>query len=137
MVHFKKSYQFGKKQEVIVLPIIREFFDDPTIRPTEGRYCKYDFESENVNFELKSRTNEFNKYPTTMITCNKLSVVDSKRLILLFSFTDGLYFCESNLPLFASFERKQFSRAGLDWDEKEHIYIPIEHLTLIRGYNPL
>ena len=134
MVHWKKSYQFGKKQEVIVLPIIREFFDDPTIRPTEGRYCKYDFESENVNFELKSRTNEFNKYPTTMITCNKLSVVDSKRLILLFSFTDCISYIEYNEGLFKSFETRKFSRAGLDWDEKEHIYIPIESLTPIKSY---
>jgi hypothetical protein len=134
MVHFKKSYQFGKKQEVIVLPLIREFFADDAIRPTEGQYCKYDFTSTDCNFELKSRTNTFSKYPTTVITCNKLTSSEDKRLILLFSFTDGLYFCENNPPLFASFEKKQFSRAGLDWDEKEHIYIPIEHLTLIKNY---
>jgi hypothetical protein len=134
MVHFKKSYQFGKKQEAIVLPLIREFFADDAIRPTEGQYCKYDFTSNDYNFELKSRTISVERYPTTMITCNKLISSEDKRLLLLFSFTDGLYFVEYDDDIFSSFEKKQFSRAGLDWDEKEHIYIPIDYLKLIKHY---
>lgn len=132
-MNFKKSYQFGKKQELIVLPIIREFFADDTIRPNEERYCKYDFTSADVNYELKSRTTPYNKYPTTMITQDKLSNSD-KPIILLFSFTDGLYFIEHNMPLFELFETKPFQRSGGEWKEKIHIYIPIEELKLIKNY---
>jgi hypothetical protein len=69
-----------------------------------------------------------------MITCNKLIPFEGKGLILLFSYTDGLYFVEYDDNIFQSFEKKQFSRAGLDWDEKEHIYIPIDYLKLIKNY---
>jgi hypothetical protein len=135
-MNYKKSYQFGKKQEVIVLPIIREFFADDTISANAERYCKYDFTSECVNFELKSRTVPYNKYPTTMITYDKLITKDPKKLILLFSYTDALYYIENNPPLFASFEKKQFQRSpeSGEWKEKMHIYIPIECLTLIKKY---
>jgi hypothetical protein len=136
-MNYKKSYNFGKKQEAIVLPIIREFFADETIRPNEERYAKYDFTSNCLNFELKSRTISANKYPTTMITKDKLSVSsEDKGLILLFSYTDGLYFVEYDFDIFASFESKPFQRnpESGEWKEKEHIYIPIDYLKLIKNY---
>ena len=132
-MNFKKSYQFGKKQELIVLPIIREYFGDNTIKPTEDKFCRYDYTSEDVNYELKSRTTPYSKYSTTMITQDKLSNSD-KPIILLFSFTDGLYMIEHNMALFESFETKPFQRAGGEWKEKIHIYIPIEELKLIKMY---
>ena len=62
-----------------------------------------------------------------MIAVDKLEV----NVILLFKFTDKLTYIEYDKTLFDTFEVKQFSRAQKQWDEKAHIYIPIEHLTII------
>ena len=131
-MNFKKSYNFGKKQEALVLPIIRDYFKDNYIRPTEGQYCRFDFTSDLIDFELKSRTNNSIKYPTTMITANKL--ISEKRIILLFSFTDGLYYIEYDEDIFNTFDRQNFQRSGGEWRESEHIYIPIDYLKLIKEY---
>ena len=72
-----------KEQEDIILPLIEQYFDD-NITQTQNQYDKYDFTSNFYNFELKSRKNKFNTYPTTMITKNKLTKTD-KQLILLFN----------------------------------------------------
>jgi hypothetical protein len=134
MVHWKTSYAFGKAQEERILPIIREYFN-PDLQPTEGQYAKYDFDDETTNYELKSRTCKYNNYQDTMITFDKMCGCDKeKRLILLFNFTDGLYFIQYDETKFSHYRRELFSRARLDSDEKEHIFIPIEHLTLIKAY---
>jgi hypothetical protein len=128
MVHFKDSYKYGINQQKIVLPLIKNFFNRNIIEYNE-QYSKYDFRDDQYDYELKSRTNTLNKYPTTMITLNKLQ--DSKPLILLFKFTDKLAYIEYDKELFKTFEVKQFSRAQLKHDEKLHIYIPIEYLKVI------
>jgi len=128
MVHWITSYQYGVKQQQIILPIIKEYFNRNIIEHTE-QYSKYDFSDDKYNYELKSRTNDLNKYNTTMITLNKLD--KSKPLILLFKFTDKLTYIEYDETLFNTFEIKQFSRAQEKWDMKNHIYIPIEHLKII------
>jgi glutaredoxin len=105
------------------------------ITPTEGQYAKYDFFDETTNYEVKSRTNNYSKYPTTMITWNKCCDCDrDKDLILLFNFTDGLYYIKFDEELFKLYQRDMFSRANIAEDEKQHIYIPISHLTPIVIY---
>jgi hypothetical protein len=128
MVHWTNSFKYGIEQQKIVLPIIQNYFNRDIIEHTE-QYSKYDFSDEQYNYELKSRTNNLNKYPTTMITLNKID--KSKPLILLFKFTDKLTYIEYDETLFNSFEVKKFSRAQKEWDKKNHIYIPIEYLTII------
>jgi hypothetical protein len=128
MVHFKDSYKYGINQQKIVLPLIKQFFNRDIIE-NEGQFQKYDFSDDQYMYELKARTNTLNKYPTTMITLNKLQ--DSKQLILLFKFTDKLTYIEYDKELFKNFEVKKFSRVQKQWDEKLHIYIPIEHLKVI------
>ena len=50
--------------------------------------------------ELKSRRNEKNKYPDTMIGLNKITCAineyDTKKFIFAFNFIDGLYYYEFN-----------------------------------------
>jgi hypothetical protein len=99
------------------------------IKRSENEKAKHDYYDDEYNYEVKSRTNTYSKYPTTMITENK--ICGSKKLILLFNFTDGLYYIEHNEEQFAKYERKMFSRAGYKWDEKIHVYIPIKDLTFI------
>jgi hypothetical protein len=128
MVHFHCSYKYGVEQQKLILPIIRQYFNREIIEHTE-QYAKYDFSDDQYNYELKSRTFNMNRYPTTMITLNKID--KSKPLILLFKFTDKLTYIEYNEALFKTFEIKDFSRANLRGDYKPHIYIPIEYLTII------
>jgi hypothetical protein len=134
-MHWQKSYKFGRKQEVVVLPIIQEFFKDEIITRNEYQFSKWDFSSPQSEFELKSRTNEYSKYPTTMITMNKCDECNDKRTVLLFNFTDGLYYIEYEKDLFSTFSTSNFSRAKVEWDKKPHVYIPIEHLKLIKKYS--
>jgi hypothetical protein len=138
MVHWKNSYKFGKAQEVRIHPIIKDFFKRDII-PTIGQYAKYDFYDEQTNYEVKSRTNAYAKYPTTMITFNKCCECDKdKELILLFNFIDGLYFIKFEEEKFKNYQKQLFSRAKIQEDEKEHIYIPITDLTLIQKWdNPV
>jgi hypothetical protein len=129
MVHFENSYQYGKIQEKKVHPIIQDFFNRD-IKMNPERYAKYDFQDEEFQYELKSRTNKLNTYPDTMITFNKIT--DEKPLILLFNYTDCLAYIEYEKELFSKFRKGMFSRANIDIDEKEHVFIPIEHLKIIK-----
>jgi hypothetical protein len=131
MVHFNHSYKFGKKEELKVLPIICEYFKRE-ITQYPNQYDKYDFFDSEYQYELKSRTNTKMKYPDTMITFNKMT--DETPLILLFNYTDRLCFIQYDKEKFSKYKKCLFSRAGLEEDEKEHIYIPIEDLTDIFQY---
>jgi hypothetical protein len=126
--HFPNSYTFGKKHETIVLPIISKHFQKE-IKQYKEQYSKFDFFDEEYDYELKSRTNKYKTYPTTMITANKVS--GDKKKIFLFYFTDGLYFIEYNKEVFDKYELKMFSRSGLEIP-KPHFLIPIEDLIEIK-----
>lgn len=132
MVHWKNSYKYGKEQETKVLPVITAYFGR-TIKATEGQYAKYDYQDDANNYEVKSRTNKMKAYPTTMITCNKL-VDTTKPLYLLFNYTDCLAYILYDADKFSKYTTSSFSRLGCCWDEKEHIYIPVEHLTTIKEW---
>lgn len=132
MVNYEHSYKFGKAGEKRVLPVITEFFKREVLA-TEDRYSKYDFICPEYNYEVKSRTNCFNKYPDTMITMNKL-IDGDKPLILLFNFTDALYYIQYDAELFSKFSKIMFSRVNEEWDEKEHVYIPLQYLKHIHNW---
>jgi len=129
MVHYPQSYRFGKEQETRVTPIINQYFGR-TIIPTTERYDRFDYKCNDFNYEMKSRTCKMETYPDTMITCNKLDISD-KPIILLFNFLDKLCYIEHDQELFKDFRKILFSRSSQDWDKKEHIFIPIQHLKVI------
>ena len=129
MVHFEESYKYGKAKEEIILPVLKEYFSREIINTTE-KYAKYDYYDDSYKYELKSRTNKKNTYPDTMITFNKCT--DEFPLILLFNYTDCLCYIEYNKDKFKNYKKKLFSRANIITDEKEHVYIPIEDLTVIK-----
>lgn len=125
---YPEDYKFGTEKEEQVLPKLKEFFKR-NVERSECRFCKFDFYDDEYIYEMKSRTNTYNKYPTTMITEDKIR--EDKKLILLFNFTDGLYYIEYDKEKFANYERKNFSRANIAWNEKSHLYIPINDLTFV------
>ena len=96
------------------------------------KYAKFDFFDNTYQYELKSRTNTLAKYPTTMITYNKC--VEGTKLILLFNFLDCLAFIEYEKEKFDLYDKQMFSRANIVSDEKEHVFIPITDLKIIKQY---
>ena len=131
MTTLKKDYQDGKEDEIRVLPIITKYFNKD-ISLSSKKTDVYDFkDTEGTVYELKRRNNRHNSYPTTIIGINK---IQNNNCILLFDFSDGLYFIKYDKTLFDTFERNLFVRnKRLDYHdvEKEYLFIPIDKLTLI------
>ena len=128
-MHWTDSYRWGLIQQESIMPSLKKYFGDD-VKATEGQYAKYDAESDKYVFEIKSRNNKYNRYPTTMITANKITNTD-KIIIFIFNFTDGIYYIDYNEKLFNQYEKKEFSRSNFSWDYKTYIYIPIEDLILV------
>ena len=129
MKSYKKELEIGLKNQEIVLPIITNYFKR-NIKNTEGRFNKYDYLDDIYKYELKSRTNKYDDYPTTIIGLDKVGI----NTIFLFYFTDGLYYIEYNKELFDTFEIKDFvrnPRYGKIDKPKQYIYIPIISLNKI------
>lgn len=133
MASFAVDYKEGKKEEEKILPIIRKHFNKD-IKPTIKTNHTFDFYDEDECFyELKKRNNRHNTFPTTIIGINKIS---NKKLILLFSFSDGLYYIKYNKKLFDTFEKRLFVRnKRTDFTDKikEYLFIPISDLTFLQN----
>lgn len=90
---------FGLAKEKSILPIIKtRFGDDITKHP--DKYSLYDFSNNNTLIELKSRNIRHNQYPTALIGANKIDFFykqikeNNKKVILLYSYTDGIFYVE-------------------------------------------
>jgi hypothetical protein len=128
---FKADYNLGTKNEIMILPKLINYFKRDIVK-TNGMYDKFDFKDDEYFYELKTRTNTYKSYPTTLIPFDKIE--DGKKIILLFNFTDGLYYIEYNKMVFDTFEKKEFKR-GYRYDindiKKDYYFIPIEYLISI------
>ena len=128
---YSDDLRMGADNEQSVLPLLEQHFGEQ-LNPTKA-YCSYDFESvtTNTKYELKSRRNTYNKYPTTIIAVNKCQVEGP--LCFVFRFTDGLYYIYYNLELFSTFQIKQVRvyRDGIWGQTKAHYEVPIDMLIRI------
>ena len=127
-IHYPQDFNFGTQQEDLITASLINFFKRD-IKKSDDRFAKHDFYCDEFNYEVKSRTNTYSKYKTTMITEDK--ICGEKKLIFLFNFTDGLYYIEYDDEKFNKYERRMFSRANVKWNEKSHIYIDIKDLSPI------
>jgi hypothetical protein len=122
----------GIQNEKLMLPIIREYFCDPTIEKTTFIRCPFDYEGSGVLYELKTRTCCYNRYPDTIFPCSKFNYQPEKQKYLIFSFTDGNYQIKYDPVLFETFKKDtkqyRFDRGTLD-KPAEYINIPIDKLT--------
>jgi len=140
MVNYEKDAQWGMQQENKVFRILKKKWK--FIKPTE-RWAKYDFVSKYINIEMKSRKNSYNKYPTTLLTCNKIKEEENKKIYFVFNFVydmrrdlSEIYYIRYREDKFSKYEKKMFSRAKESWDEKEYYYIPIEDLKFLYREEP-
>jgi len=121
----------GLIEQSRLLPIIQKYFNKD-IKEIEYKLSPFDYECDTHFYELKTRTNTLNKYPTTMIGINKIEA--KKDIILIFKYTDCLTYINYNKELFDTFEIKPFDRNVKEKNKKDYIYIPVQYLKIIENY---
>lgn len=130
---FKYDYMNGIKNEDIVYNVLINKFSNDNIKKCKNKFSKFDFEGDKTLYELKTRNNYYNSYPTTLIAYDKI-INTSKKQIFIFKFIDGIYYIEYDETKFKNYEKKYFRRnIRLDYNdiEKIYIYIPIKDLIKI------
>lgn len=90
-----------------------------------------DFKNTEIIAELKSRTNKYDKYPTTFFGYNKLEYLlnkegEDRQFKFYFLFTDGLYEWDYKE---GEYELRDFEHRERGC--KEYVYVPIENLKLV------
>jgi hypothetical protein len=124
-----RDLKFGFAQESQVIDKLSTHFNE-TCEPT-SRYCRYDAISPTKKFEIKSRRNKHDTYPTTLIPVDKTEI--EGELYFVFNFTDGLYFIEYNKERFEKYEVRDIGavRGGGVYTLKPHYLIDVADLTVI------
>ncbi len=129
---FQRDYQYGIQQQTALLPQLEAFFKDD-LKETTNKFAKYDYEGKTTSYELKSRNNAKDTYPTTCLPADKICPSHQKKQVYLFNFTDGLYYITYDKELFDTFEKKPFRRyrMGVNDVEKPYLYIPVDSLKKV------
>ena len=128
MNKFNEDKKFGDNSENNIIDCIEKHFDTK-ITKTYDYYDLMDFYDDDNYYEIKSRRNKYNQYPTTMIGYNKIlySQKSIKDVYFIFSFTDGNYFYKYDKN-----DNFNINMGGRDDRRKEefkkYFYIPIENL---------
>jgi hypothetical protein len=99
IIHSDLNY--GIPQEPTIISKLGEYFMED-IQQESNPYSRFDAKSTTTKYEIKSRRNTHDKYPTTMIGVNKANV--SGRLVFVFSFTNGLYYIVYEKEKFDKYE---------------------------------
>ena len=102
------------------------FLDTYNAKKTLGKYDLFDFESDTVLIELKTRRNFHNTYFDTMIGTNKvdegcrqLNKKLKQKVLFYFQFTDGLFYYEL---------KEDFVLRRDYFKGKSYYFIPVELL---------
>jgi hypothetical protein len=125
--------QFGKSKEIEILPIIINYFNDD-IKFVEYKYSIYDYQGVKYKYELKSRTNKYLDFETTLIPESKIKYRKNNFIKFLFYFTDGLYYIKFNETKFKKYKLENFCRNKRDdYNDvpKLYYYIPVKDLIKI------
>jgi len=113
MRSLNNDLKFGMEKEVTVLAQLSQHFIEygkitNTKELYKDPYYKYDFEAEDgTSFELKSRRNAKNGYPTTFLPVDKISRNAPHKQVYIFSFTDRLCKIEYNEDVWDNFEKRE------------------------------
>lgn len=129
----KQEYAYGKQSQQDNLELLKQLV--PNIVEIEDTFYPFDFRDEDntIFIELKTRRNNKDKYPTTMVSHSKiLKIEEGNTYYFAFKFTDGLYYIKYEKELFDTFEIKIGGRNDRGIPEYEdYVYIPVELLTPI------
>ena len=129
---FYKDFEFGLLKENEIMPILKNYFNDDTICKL-NRTNTFDFKGDNKYIELKSRNNDLNKYPTTMVGYNKIlkasTLLDD--VYFCFCFTDGLYYYKYNKDINLEIRRSGRYDRIKSGELNDYCFIPITLLQKI------
>lgn len=128
---YNNDVAFGFDNETKVIDILKNNWKDENIIKTTDRYCKYDFESDNCIWELKSRRNTKTQYPTTIIPEHKLLDIPKEYYFVFYFKNNVCCYIKYDRDLFQSFKRKSITcfRQGSNSNSVPHIEIPIHLLV--------
>jgi hypothetical protein len=91
-----KDYIIGREEELNVLPILKDFFQDTDLLHSHDRYASFDFYSPTKKIEFKRRYCKMNKYPDLMIGESKISKArldtSGTEYYFVFKFDDGIFY---------------------------------------------
>jgi hypothetical protein len=126
---FFADKQLGNKNEILMLPKLKCFFEDDSIKQLD-EYNKNDFIGSNgTSYELKARRIRRNQFKTTFMPVNK--VIADKMQYFVFRFTDGDSYIKFDPVKFSTYETQMLTdgRAGKNGMQKLHYHIPVADLT--------
>lgn len=128
-----EDINFGLRAEDRLLTFIQDNFGSDFKKTAHYAVWDYHNNDESMYIELKSRRCKHNQYPDTMVGYNKIKWAQQKpscRFIILFNFTDGLYKWELDHSKTYKPRIGGTNARGFD-DYKDHLYIPIEELSVV------
>lgn len=131
--NINKDYDYGVNSECSILPTLQGLWGSDLEYSTD-KFATIDFTSNSHLVELKTRRNSFCKYPTTMIGKNKIDYLlnSTKTGIVVFKFTDGLYYLKITEDNINEFGLGEGGRRDRGYDERAmYYYIPTKMLKLI------
>ena len=131
MNKLQEDEKYGDENEIQYLDILKSQFGEDVTK-IKNKYSTFDFTSESYIYELKSRRNTKNKYPTTMIGLNKLESAkkQNKTVIFIFDFTDKKCYWKYNEKEFKKCNVQVGGRCDRGYVESSmYVYIPIDLLT--------
>lgn len=127
---FQLDKRIGNIGETTILPKLHSHFN-MSIRKTENEYERYDYiDDAGTKYELKTRRNTMNAYPTTLLPKHK--VLNGEQ-VFIFNFIDKVSYIKYDKEVFDSFETKDLidGRYGYQRESVPHYLIPIGKLTPI------
>ena len=131
MPSYKADVAYGLHNEPIVIHQLSQHFNEP-IEKTSDRYCQYDAFSSTTKYEIKSRRCKSTTYDTTIVPVHKVKNIND-RLVLVFHFTDGLFYIVYDQQVFDKFEKRNITayHEGISNSPVLHYFIPIKDLIQI------
>jgi hypothetical protein len=128
---FKIDEDFGTLNEMKAEEYIQLYFKQTTLKKL-SKFNKFDFEGDTALFEVKSRRNNHDAYPSTMIGYNKILACKKCEIdvFFIFQYLDGNYYYKYSKD--DSFEIKKGGRYDRGKIESNYYcFIPIEKLIKI------
>ena len=142
---WRDDEDFGRDQESLVFPIVKDFFGCNSLRQHPDKYYWSDFvetgaDGCEIGYEVKTRE----CYSTADILRNEGMVINSKKLwlnnFIIFNFWDKIYYYRVKEEQVKTFTRTKFQRdprsCGHENKSDDVTYIPFDVLLLMHTWNP-
>ena len=133
MNDFQRDLAFGLDKEEKLVSLFNDKFNVKFIK--KATFDSFDFTSDTIELELKSRKNNYITFPTTIVPKSKVdSIKKNKRFIFAFAFYDGIYYIEYDKEVFDTIECKMFLRnyrTGYKDKKQLYYFIPVSILKKI------